>query len=136
MLEELRENVLSLLEERVERAIKTIHSLRADKLTLESQIDQLQDKLNQQEERIQELESRNEELLHVESELKEIQEAREQERQEVDREKTEIRDRLEGLMAMLNGVNDNQAELESEQPNGSEDTADAEDSSETEASAS
>ena len=42
MLEELRENVLSLLEERVERAIGVIEGLREDKASLESQINQLQ----------------------------------------------------------------------------------------------
>ena len=124
MLEELRDNVLSLLEERVELAINTIQSLREDKLSLESQISQLQGELQQKEEWIQDLENRNQELLHVESDLKQLQEARDQERDEIDREKTEIRERIEGLMTMLNGVNGRQEELEGDQLFTGEDTSD------------
>jgi len=134
MLEELRENVLSLLEERVEHAISTIQTLRADKLSLESQIEQLRSELKQQEERIQELENRNEELQRFESELKQVQEEREGERQEVDREKMEIRDRLEGLMTMLNTVNEHQDASASDQSDIPEDKSDAPDFSETDTS--
>jgi FtsZ-binding cell division protein ZapB len=104
MLEDLRENVLGLLEERVERAIHTIRRLREEKLDLESQIVRLHDELNQRETTIEELKSRNAELVSAESELQALREKREQEREEVEREKTEIRERLEGLMGMLNGV--------------------------------
>ena len=104
MLEELRDKALSLLEERVELAINTIQSLQEDKRSLESQISQLQDEIQQKEEWIQDLENRNQELLHVESDLKQLQEERDQERDEIDQEKTEIRERIEGLMTMLNGV--------------------------------
>ena len=134
MLEELRDNVLSLLEERVELAINTIQSLREDKLSLESQISQLQGELQQKEEWIQDLENRNQELLHVESDLKQLQEARDQERDEIDREKTEIRERIEGLMTMLNGVNGRQEELEADQLFTGEDTSDLPDISDADMS--
>ena len=134
MLEELRDNVLSLLEERVELAINTIQSLREDKLPLESKISQLQDELQQKEERIQDLENRNQELLHVESDLKQLQEARDQERDEIDREKTEIRERIEGLMTMLNGVNGRQEELGADQLFTGEDTSDSPDFSDADMS--
>ena len=134
MLEELRDNVLSLLEERVELAINTIQSLREDKLSLESQISQLQGELQQKEEWIHDLENRNQELLHVESDLKQLQEARDQERDEIDREKTEIRERIEGLMTMLNGVNGRQEELEADQLFTGEDTSDLADISDADMS--
>ncbi len=134
MLEELRDNVLSLLEERVERAINTIQSLREDKLSLESQISQLRDELQQKEEWIQDLENRNQELLHVESDLKQLHEERAQERDEIDREKTEIRERIEGLMTMLNGVNGRQEALEADQLFTAEDKSDSPDFSDADIS--
>ena len=59
MLEDLRENVLTLLEERVERAIETIHRLRDEKLALESANNQLRDELDNRDVQIQNLEQRN-----------------------------------------------------------------------------
>lgn len=125
MLEELRDNVLSLLEERVELAINTIQSLREDKLALESQISQLQGELQQKEEWIQDLENRNQELLHVEADLKQLQEERDQERDEIDKEKIEIRERIEGLMTMLSGVNGRHEELDADQLFTADDTSDS-----------
>lgn len=74
MLEELQENVITLLEERVESAINTIHRLRQDNLALESEISQLRDDVRQRDVQIQELERRNAELKHVESDLEALQE--------------------------------------------------------------
>ena len=144
MLEDLRENVLTLLEERVERAIETINRLRDEKLTLESENNQLRNELDQRDVQIQNLEQRNAELNHFEAEIIALQNEREQERVEVDQEKAEIRERLEGLMTMLNNVEsrsetqeaahpspidytsetvDNEAEQqEKEQPSNSQDT--------------
>ncbi len=104
MLEDLRENVLTLLEERVERAIETINRLREEKLALESENNQLRNDLDQRDVQIQNLEQRNAELNHFESEILVLQNEREQERLEVDKEKAEVRERLEGLMTMLNNV--------------------------------
>ncbi len=108
MLEELRKNVLSLLEARVEFAIGVIQALRSDKLALESQIAQMRNDLKDQKDRIQELEIRNEGLQCYESELRQMQEEREQEREAVGREKAEIRERVEALMTMLDGINNYQ----------------------------
>ena len=116
MFEELRENVLTLLEERVESAINTIHRLRQDNLALESEIGQLRDDVRQRDVQIQELERRNAELKHVESNLEALQGKYEQERQEGNREKAGIRERLEGLMALLNSVDSNGEAHELEQP--------------------
>ena len=44
------------------------------------------------------------ELNHFEAELQVLQNEREQERLDVDKEKAEVRERLEGLMTMLNNV--------------------------------
>ena len=116
MLEDLREDVLTLLEERVERAIETINRLREEKLTLESENNQLRNELDNRDVQIQNLEQRNAELNHLEAELQVLQNEREQERLDVDKEKAEVRDRLEGLMTMLNSVENRQESQETEQP--------------------
>lgn len=116
MLEDLRENVLTLLEERVERAIETIKRLREEKLAFESENNQLRNELDQRDVQIQNLEQRNAELNHFESEIMVLQNEREQERLEVDKEKTEIRERLEGLMTMLNNVENRSESQEAAQP--------------------
>ena len=116
MLEDLRENVLTLLEERVERAIETIHCLREEKLALESENNQLRNELDQREVQIQNLEQRNAELNHFESDLQALQHEREQERLAVDQEKAEVRERLEGLMTMLNNVEHRSESQEAKQP--------------------
>ncbi len=116
MLEDLRENVLTLLEERVERAIETINRLREEKLILESESNQLRNELDQRDVQIQNLEQRNAELNHFESELQALQNQREQERLEVDQEKAEVRERLEGLMTMLNNVENRSENQEAVQP--------------------
>ena len=115
MLEDLRENVLTLLEERVERAIETINSLREEKLALESENNQLRNDLDQRDVQIQNLEQRNAELNHFEAEITVLRNEREQERLEVDKEKAEVRDRLEGLMTMLNNVENKSESQEAEQ---------------------
>lgn len=116
MLEDLRENVLTLLEERVERAIDTINRLRAEKLAFESENNQLRNELDQREVQIQNLEQRNAELNHFEAEITALRNEREQERLEVDQEKAEIRERLEGLMTMLNNVEGRSERQEAVQP--------------------
>ena len=133
MLEDLRENVLTLLEERVERAIETIHRLREEKLALESANNQLRDELDHREVQIQNLEQRNAELNHFEAELQVLQNEREQERLDVDKEKAEVRERLEGLMTMLNNVeNKDRAETqEAEQLSAFDNTDEPTDISET-----
>ena len=129
MLEDLRENLLTLLEERVERAIETINSLRAEKLALESENNQLRTDLDQRDVQIQNLEQRNAELNHFETEITVLRNEREQERLEVDKEKAEVRERLEGLMTMLNNVenkSESQAEAEPSVPDYTSETADNE----------
>ncbi len=116
MLEDLRENVLTLLEERVERAIETINRLREEKLALESENNQLRNDLDQRDVQIQNLEQRNAELNHFESEILVLQNEREQERLEVDKEKAEVRERLEGLMTMLNNVENRSESQEAAEP--------------------
>ena len=104
MLEDLRENVLTLLEERVERAIDTITRLREEKLAFEAENNQLRNELDQRDVQIQNLEQRNAELNHFEAEITVLRNERERERLEVDKEKAEIRERLEGLMTMLSNA--------------------------------
>ena len=116
MLEDLRENVLTLLEERVERAIETINRLREEKLALESENNQLRNDLDQRDVQIQNLEQRNAELNHFESEILVLRNEREQERLEVDKEKAEVRERLEGLMTMLNNVENRSESQEAAEP--------------------
>lgn len=116
MLEDLRENVLTLLEERVERAIEAINGLREEKLALESENNQLRNELDQREVQIQNLEQRNAELNHFEAEIIALRNEREQERLEIDQEKSEVRERLEGLMTMLNNVESRSERQAAEQP--------------------
>ena len=106
MLEDLRETVLTDLEQRVERAVGLIDQLKQDKLTLESQIRELQEQIQVKDEYIESLEKRNAELQYAESELAAIRAQQEQEREDVDLEKAELRDRLEGVMKLLNGAED------------------------------
>ena len=116
MLEDLRENVLTLLEERVERAIETINRLREERLAFESENNQLRNELDQRDVQIQNLEQRNAELNHLEAEIAVLRNEREQERLEVDKEKAEIRERLEGLMTMLSNVESRSEGQEAAQP--------------------
>ena len=128
MLEDLRENVLTLLEERVERAIETINSLREEKLSLESENEQLRNDLDQRDVQIQNLEQRNADLNHFEAEITVLRSEREQERLEVDKEKAEVRERIEGLMTMLNNV-ENRSESQAEaEPSALDDTSETVDS--------
>ena len=106
MLEELRETVLTDLEKRVERAIDMIEQLRQDKFTLESQISELHEQIQQKDAQIESLENRNAELQYAESELETLRVQREQEREGIDSEKMELRDRIEGVMKLLNGAED------------------------------
>jgi FtsZ-binding cell division protein ZapB len=131
MLEDLRENVLTLLEERVERAIETINRLREEKLTLESENNQLRNDLDQRDVQIQNLEQRNAELNHFESEILVLRNEREQERLDVDKEKAEVRERLEGLMTMLNNVENRSESQEAAQPSVPDYTSETVDNSET-----
>ena len=117
MLEDLRENVLTLLEKRVERAIETINRLREEKLAFEAENNQLRNELDQRDVQIQNLEQRNAELNHFEAEIAMLQNEREQERLGVDKEKAEIRERLEGLMTMLNNVESRSETQEEAEPN-------------------
>ena len=136
MLEDLRENVLTLLEERVERAIETINRLREEKLALESENNQLRNDLDQRDVQIQNLEQRNAELNHFESEIQVLRNEREQERLEVDKEKAEVRERLEGLMTMLNNVENRSESQEGAEPSPldyTSETADEEEQQEEEA---
>ncbi|MYE89614.1 hypothetical protein F4X33_11530 [Candidatus Poribacteria bacterium] len=116
MLEDLRENVLTLLEERVERAIETINRLREEKLTFEAENNQLRNELDQRDVQIQNLEQRNAELNHLEVDITVLRNEREQERLEVDKEKAEVRERLEGLMTMLSNVESRPEGQEEAQP--------------------
>ncbi len=116
MLEDLRENVLTLLEERVERAIDTITRLREEKLAFEAENNQLRNELDQRDVQIQNLEQRNAELNHLEADIAVLRNEREQERLEVDKEKAEVRERLEGLMTMLNNVESKSEGQEEVQP--------------------
>ena len=116
MLEDLRENVLTLLEKRVERAIETINRLRAEKLAFESENNQLRNELDQRDVQIQNLEQRNAELNHFEADIAMLRNEREQERLEVDQEKAEVRERLEGLMTMLSDAESKSEGQEEAQP--------------------
>lgn len=91
MSESFEQNIVSLLEDHVELAISTVQKLRAEKLELEAEIARLNNDVLQRDAKIQELETRNSEL---DEELN-------LERLATTQERSEIRERLEGLMAVL-----------------------------------
>ena len=91
MSESFEQNIVSLLEEHVELAISIVQKLRAEKLELEAEIARLNNDVLQRNAKIQELETRNSEL----------DEALNLERLGTSQERAEIRERLEGLMAVL-----------------------------------
>ena len=91
MSESFEQNIVSLLEDHVELAISTVQKLRAEKLELEAEIARLNNDVLQRNAKIQELETRNSKL---DEELN-------LERLGTSQERAEIRERLEGLMAVL-----------------------------------
>ena len=91
MSESFEQNIVTLLEDHVELAISTVQQLRTEKLELEAEIARLNNDVLQCNAKIQELETRNSKL---DEELN-------LERLGTSQERTEIRERLEGLMAVL-----------------------------------
>ncbi len=91
MSETTGKNVVSLLEEHVDLAIKTVKKLRDQKLELEAEIARLNSDVIQRDARIQELENLNSEM----------REAAELTRTNTEDERAEIRRQLEGLMEGL-----------------------------------
>lgn len=96
MSESFEQSIVSLLEDHVELAISTVQKLRAEKLELEAEIARLNNDVLQRDTKIQELETRNSEL---EEEL-------DLERLATSQERSEVRERLEGLMAVLDPSNE------------------------------
>ena len=63
MLEVQEENdMLGLLEDRIEQSINLIHRLRQDKTSLEEEVSRLRDEIGQRDLRIQEIGAQNESL--------------------------------------------------------------------------
>ena len=91
MSESFEQSIVSLLEDHVELAISTVQKLRAEKLELEAEIARLNNDVLQRDAKIQELETHNSELAE-ELNLEKLA---------TTQERSEIRERLEGLMAVL-----------------------------------
>ena len=91
MSETTGKNVVSLLEEHVDRAISTVKSLRDEKLSLETEITRLNSDIMQRDARIQELEK----------DISDLREDSELARQTAEEERAGIRNQLETLMAVL-----------------------------------
>lgn len=106
MLEEQQGNdMLGLLEDRIEQSINLIHRLRQDKSVLEEEVDRLQDEIRQRDLKVQEIEAQNDSLKDTESELYQLKVKQTEAQEETEREKKELRSRLEGIMELLDGVN-------------------------------
>ena len=106
MLEEQQGNdMLGLLEDRIEQSINLIHRLRQDKSALEEEVDRLQDEIRQRDLKVQEIEAQNDSLKDTEAELYQLRIKQTEEQEETEREKKELRSRLEGIMELLDGVN-------------------------------
>ena len=106
MLEEQQGNdMLGLLEDRIEQSINLIHRLRQDKSALEEEVDRLQDEIRQRDLKVQEIEAQNDSLKDTEAELYQLKVKQTETQEETEREKRELRSRLEGIMELLDGVN-------------------------------
>ena len=106
MLEEQQGNdMLGLLEDRIEQSINLIHRLRQDKSVLEEEVDRLQDEIRQRDLKVQEIEAQNDSLKDTEAELYQLKVKQTETQEETEREKRELRSRLEGIMELLDGVN-------------------------------
>ena len=106
MLEGQQENdMLGLLEDRIEQSINLIHRLRQDKSVLEEEVDRLQDEIRQRDLKVQEIEAQNDSLKDTEAELYQLKVKQTETQEETEREKKELRSRLEGIMELLDGVN-------------------------------
>ena len=106
MLEEQQGNdMLGLLEDRIEQSINLIHRLRQDKSVLEEEVDRLQDEIRQRDLKVQEIEAKNNSLKDTEAELYQLKVKQTETQEETEREKKELRSRLEGIMELLDGVN-------------------------------
>tara|TARA_B100001245_G_scaffold175928_1_gene134282 strand:- start:2621 stop:3037 length:417 start_codon:yes stop_codon:yes gene_type:complete len=106
VLEEQQGNdMLGLLEDRIEQSINLIHRLRQDKSVLEEEVDRLQDEIRQRDLKVQEIEAQNDSLKDTEAELYQLKVKQTETQEETEREKKELRSRLEGIMELLDGVN-------------------------------
>ena len=106
MLEVQEENdMLGLLEDRIEQSINLIHRLRQDKTSLEEEVGRLRDEIGQRDLRIQEIEAQNESLKNTETELYQLKVKQTETQEEEERDKKELRSRLEGIMELLDRVN-------------------------------
>ena len=106
MLEEQQGNdMLGLLEDRIEQSINLIHRLRQDKSALEEEVGRLQDEIRQRDLKVQEIEAQNDSLKDTEAELYQLKVKQTETQEETEREKKELRSRLEGIMELLDGVN-------------------------------
>ena len=106
MLEEQQGNdMLGLLEDRIEQSINLIHRLRQDKSALEEEVGRLQDEIRQRDLKVQEIEAQNNSLKDTEAELYQLKVKQTEAQEETEREKKELRSRLEGIMELLDGVN-------------------------------
>ena len=106
MLEEQQGNdMLGLLEDRIEQSINLIHRLRQDKSALEEEVGRLQDEIRQRDLKVQEIEAQNDSLKDTEAELYQLKVKQTEAQEETEREKKELRSRLEGIMELLDGVN-------------------------------
>jgi len=106
VLEEQQGNdMLGLLEDRIEQSINLIHRLRQDKSVLEEEVDRLQDEIRQRDLKVQEIEAQNDSLKDTEAELYQLKVKQTEAQEETEREKKELRSRLEGIMELLDGVN-------------------------------
>ena len=106
MLEEQQGNdMLGLLEDRIEQSINLIHRLRQDKSALEEEVDRLQDEIRQRDLKVQEIEAQNDSLKDTEAELYQLKVKQTETQEETEREKKELRSRLKGIMELLDEVN-------------------------------
>lgn len=100
--DDLREDILGILEKRVRQAIQVIKELRNQNDALETRVEQLESEIERLNEMIRDLRERNAELLHFEEEIQRLQEERRLETTRVEEERQQIRTRLEGILDLLN----------------------------------
>ncbi|MBP97303.1 hypothetical protein CMK18_15220 [Candidatus Poribacteria bacterium] len=104
MLEDLQVNIIGVLERRVEQAVELINQMKSERNSLQEEISHLQGVIQQKDNNIQELDSRNQELLQIQIDFEKLKEQQRAEKQSIEQEKSELRQRVESVISILDNL--------------------------------
>ena len=104
MLEDLQVNIIGVLERRVEQAVELINQMKSERNSLQEEISRLQGVIQQKDNNIQELDNRNQELLQIKTDFDKLEEQQRTEKQSREQEKSELRQRVESVISILDSL--------------------------------